>query len=848
VTGRERSFADLASAILDGIPIDWPSPESQASDDDRQLLEQLRLLSAVADTHRHYREATPSVASSGAEDVRNDGPHWGRLRVLERIGGGTGGVVYRAWDPRLERDVALKLICAPSNADAEWMAAVISEGRHLARVRHPGVVAIYDAEQIGSWVGLTMEYLRGRTLEARLAAEGSLPVDVAVAAVAQVCRALSAVHESGLVHRDVKASNVIETSDGRAVLVDFGTGHMHADGAPTPAGTPLYVAPEVLRGDAATPRSDVYSVGVLLYRLLTGAFPVAAASLAELLAAHARGSQPDVREVRPELSKSLATVVNDALSPQPDRRPASAGDLANALEAALARPRPIGVRARRVAAALAVLALVIAGFAAARPWLGSTTPPQPSSEAPTPSVSPQALAVLPFIDLKPASDTSYLSFSLADALITHLSRLGALDVRAATAIYKYRGATTTPKQIAGELRVGRVITGTYVNEGDSLRVTAEMVDAVNDVLLYKEAFEVSHQQLAAVADQVARHVVEALHMSVSPREIAAWQADVSRDPVAYQLFLRGRDDYEATRRDSGAAFFERAVAIEPSFARAWAYLGSAYAVNASLRFGGRADYDRARRALDTAMRLDPSDIVPRLAMANVLIESNRVEDAVPLLRGVLAETPRSADVLWELAYAYRFAGLLDESQSASERAAAMEPFALAGANIPLAQLYRGEYQRFLDGFRLDSQSAYQQFYTGLAHYYLKRFAQASLAFDHAYSLDQSMLHTRVGKAFSALISGDRNGAAHVLQLTELESTARDVSDAEALFRIAEAYAALGDSGAALRVLGRSIEGGFFCYPYFARDPLLESIRSVPEFQPLLERARERHEAFRRRLF
>jgi serine/threonine-protein kinase len=845
VTGRERWFAELASAILDGTPIDWSRPESHASDDDRQLLEQLRLLSAVADTHRHYREPASSVASAGGEDVRNDGPHWGRLRVLERIGGGTGGVVYRAWDPRLERDVALKLICAPSNADAAWTAAVISEGRHLARVHHPGVVAIYDAERIGPWVGLTMEYLRGCTLEARLAAEGPLPVDDAVTAVAQVCRALSAVHEGGVVHRDVKASNVIVTTDGRVVLIDFGTGHMHGDGGSTPAGTPLYLAPEVLRGDAATPRSDVYSAGVLLYRLLTGVFPVAGASLAELLAAHERGSQPDVRAVRPELSKSLANVVKAALSPEPDRRPATE-DLANALEAA-ARPRSIGGQARRVAAAAAVLAVVVGGFAASRAWLMSTGR-EPSAEARTPPVSPQALAVLPFIDLKPASDTSYLSFSLADALITHLSRLGALDVRAASAIYKYRGAATTPRQVAEELRVGRVITGTYVGEGDSLRVTTEMVDAVNDVLLYKEAFEVSHQRLAAVADQVARHVVEALHMSVSPRENAAWQADVSRDPVAYELFLRGRDDYEATRRDSGVAFFERAVAIEPTFARAWAYLGSAHAVNASLRFGGRTDYDRSRRALETALRLDPSDIVPRLAMANVLIESNRVEDAVTLLRGVMEETPRSADALWELAYAYRFAGLLDESVSAGERATAMDPFVLGGGNIPLAHVYKGEYQRFLDGFRLDSQSAYQQFYTGLAIYYLKRFPEAARVFDHAYSLDQSMLHTRVGKALSVMIGGDRNAAAHVLQLTELESIERQVSDAEALFRIAEAYAVLGDTGGALRVLRRSIEGGFFCYPYLARDPLLETIRSVPEFQSLLERSRERHEAFRRRFF
>ena len=406
MTGREQSFAELASAILDGTPIDWSRPESHAADDDRQLLEQLRFLSAVADTHRHYREP-PSAASAGAEDVRNDGPHWGRLKVLERIGGGTSGVVYRAWDPRLERDVALKLIRAPSDTDAGWTAAVINEGRHLARIHHPGVVAIYDAERIGAWVGLTMEYLRGRTLEARLAAEGPLPVDDAVTVVAQVCRALSAVHEGGVVHRDVKASNVIDTTDGRVVLVDFGTGHMPRDGASAPAGTPLYLAPEVLRGDPATPRSDVYSAGVLLFRLLTGVFPVAGATLAELLAAHARGTQPDVRACRPEISKSLEHVVKAALSPQPDRRPATAQDLGAALEAAAARPRAMGGQARGVAAAAAVLAVVVGGFVASNGWLGSPRG-EPSAGARTPPISPPALAVLPFIDLKPANNTSYL--------------------------------------------------------------------------------------------------------------------------------------------------------------------------------------------------------------------------------------------------------------------------------------------------------------------------------------------------------------------------------------------------------------------------------------------------------
>jgi tetratricopeptide (TPR) repeat protein len=235
-------------------------------------------------------------------------------------------------------------------------------------------------------------------------------------------------------------------------------------------------------------------------------------------------------------------------------------------------------------------------------------------------------------------------------------------------------------------------------------------------------------------------------------------------------------------------------------------------------------------------------------MAELLIETNRVEDAVTALRAVLQEHPRNARALWGLAYAYRYAGALEESLAASERVRAIDPGILTGGNILLPYLYQGEYARFLQSYEVDDRSAYQLFYAGFARYHLKQFEEAARDFDRAYELDPSMLQARVGKALSHVIGGDRAAAVDLLRAAETEIEEREVTDAEGVFKVSQAYAVLKDTHAALRVLRKSIEGGFFCSPYFERDPLLQNIRSDGEYRVLLEQARQRHAAFRRRFF
>ena len=298
--------------------------------------------------------------SSGASEAAPP-RFWGHLRVLERIGSGAFGEVYRAWDTRLDREVALKLL-PPDTTGADPASSIIEEGRLLARVRHPNVVTIYGAERIEHRIGLWMEFVRGRTLEQMLRAGAVFtPADV-VRLGLELCAAVSAVHAAGLLHRDIKAQNVMVAEDGRQVLIDFGTGQEVANactGGVT--GTPLYLAPEVLAGGAPTTASDLYSVGVLLYHLLTGTYPVVAATLAELRGAHAHGTPVALLSVRGDIPPRLARVIDRGIQAESAQRYASADGLAADLAATRTPSSTVRMAAAAALALVVVVALVVWG-------------------------------------------------------------------------------------------------------------------------------------------------------------------------------------------------------------------------------------------------------------------------------------------------------------------------------------------------------------------------------------------------------------------------------------------------------------------------------------------------------
>ena len=305
----------LAGAITDGTHPDWAAAASTASNrEQRQLVEELRIVADLAAVHRGLGVSTPEGSTKNPEG----GPsRWGPLDIRQKIGNGHFGTVYLAWDGALERQVALKLL-----RETACAAEIIREGRLLARVRHPNVVAVHGVDEYDGMLGLWMEFVDGLTLSRVLTSRGILDPREAACIGVDLCRAVAAVHEAGLLHRDIKAQNVMREGSGRIVLMDFGAGEIRtqqtASGVMT--GTPLYLAPELFDGAPGTIASDIYSVGVLLFHLVTMHYPVEGATLSEIETAHRRARRQRLTDVRSDLPPAFVQIVERALDGDPARR------------------------------------------------------------------------------------------------------------------------------------------------------------------------------------------------------------------------------------------------------------------------------------------------------------------------------------------------------------------------------------------------------------------------------------------------------------------------------------------------------------------------------------------------
>jgi tetratricopeptide (TPR) repeat protein len=293
---------------------------------------------------------------------------------------------------------------------------------------------------------------------------------------------------------------------------------------------------------------------------------------------------------------------------------------------------------------------------------------------------------------------------------------------------------------------------------------------------------------------------------------------------------------------------QESARIDPGYSLTWAHLGRALTANASFELGGREEYRLAEAAYQKALLLQPAPIEARIYMANLFTDTGQVERAVPLLREALKTNPNHAEVHWELGYAYRFAGMLKESITECEHARQLDPGVKLNSSVLNAYLYLGNHDKFLASLPVDTDSALVLFYRAFGEYHKRHLDEAAKRFDAVFELRPSLLQARIGKALSEGIRQRPLRGIEILRNTESTVALRGVGDPESVYKIAQAYAELGDKPAALRVLRSSVTGGFFSYPYLVTDPLLDRLRDEDDFKTLLAGVRQRHEAFKRRFF
>ena len=854
---EERLLADVAATIADGAPVNWAHAESRADAREKRLISHLRLVAGVAQLYRSLPVEPDEAAPAPAAEP--DGPRWGRLVVLERIGEGISADVHRAWDTVLHREVALKLLREKGTgafADRGAHARMLREARRMARLRHPHIVSVYGADQQDGRVGLWMEMVRGESLEQAVKARGPFGAREAALVGIDLCAALAAVHAAGLLHRDVKAQNVMRESGGRTVLVDFGTGEERT--APRSGhrmvGTPLYLAPEIFEGGEGSVQTDLYSLGVLLFYLATGQFPVAAATMEDLARAHAAKRLRRLRDLRPDLPDAFIRVVERALAPEPGGRYESAGAMETALRGALdatasgtvaatgpiAGPTTRRARVRQLlpAVALGVVLIAIAGIY----W--NTRRPAPAA----PAGAVMRIAVLPLADDTGGLAPPFLADALTDQLIATLGRFETMRVTSRSSVMQFKDKRVPIAEVARVLGVDAVLEGSLASgspgEGAKrLRINARLISAGLDAPLWSGSFERGFGDLLALQADVASAIARGL----SERTVGAPEAVRSShqtSPAAEQAYFQGRlqlSQYGIEHARLALEACERATALDARHAGAHALAARALV---ALGFDGDIPQPEARaRALahvNQAAALDDQLADTHLALADLRFYYDWD------WRGADAAYKRAIELDSSLALArtqyaryLSAAGRLDEAAQQADAAAQVDPFSSEAPQVlGLIRLFQrdhlGAIASLQHALRLAPGSARAHVVLGRVHDAAGERTQAIAETERAIALAGGAgAPWRVQVLRLRALNGQTDEARR--QLVRLERELARESIRINPMHLAYLHLALGDRARALSLMEQAADGRDPDLLWIAVDPRVDPLRGDPRFDALVQR-------------
>jgi len=853
----EPALLPLAESIADGNPIDWNAVVDGADADEQGIIRQLRIVANLAVLHRSLPDSSLSATARRSHPLPSIG-NWAHLALTERLGSGSFGEVYRAWDRRLEREIALKLLrpgvteTTPGDPESSRIA---EEGRLLARVRHPNVITVHGVEVHDGRVGLCMELIRGTTLEESLQRRGPFSAREASLIGIDLCRALAAIHGAGLIHRDVKAQNVMREDGGRIVLMDLGTGRETGGGAGSDlTGTPLYLAPEIFDGASANESTDLYSLGMLLYHLVTGTFPVRAANLNELRDAHAAGSGVRLRDARPDLPTAFVRVVDRAIALDSRRRYASAGameaDLVEALDITTAPAQadasvPSTSTSRPPAGRLALIAFALAAsiVAAFFGWRAVRSGGGVATAGPI-----RSIAVLPLVNLSGDPAQEYFADGMTDELIGTLGRLAGINVISRTSTMQFKGTKKPLPEIARALNADAVLEGSILvvpgngsgPEGQRVRINARLIKAGTDTQLWDRTFERVVADVLTLQREVARAVTDGIDLRLTAEQQRVLAASASnggaqQDFDAFNLYLKGRY-YWNMRTEEGlkrsVQYFQEAIGRDAAYALGYAGLADAYNVLAVYGFAPRTEaLQRSREAATKALALDDSLAEAHTALAVIHHQYLEWDAAEAEFRRALSLKPGYAIGRHFYANYLSQVGRFAEAIDHIRQAAAMDPLSIGevgavGSILLVARRYDEAIAQLEKTLLMDPNFARAHMVLAEAYAHKRDYARAQAEIDKVVALiAEPGPEVRADVGYIHAVAGRRTDATAVV--SDLENRLRQRQEGAA-GALAVVYSGLGDVDRALTYLEQART---------LRDPVLVDLKTDPRFDALRGDAR-----------
>lgn len=753
-------------------------------------------------------------------------------RVLETLGGGGMGVVYRAHDELLKRDVALKLLREGVAGQNERRARILTEARAASALNHPNIVTVYEVGEFEGQLFIVMELVEGETLRQRLGSSGPLESIMLARIAAQIAEALEGAHSRGIVHGDIKPENIVQQPNGRVKLFDFGIARQVGEETVTQtrftevleethqslmAGTLAYMAPEILRGDPSDARSDLFSLGVTLFELAAGRQPFPGPTLNLLVAQILYEPAPRLGTPQYGVPQEFAGIVHKLLEKDPKSRYQTARELHVDLTN-LVRDLELG------------------------------------TVLPAALVGKRALAVLPFKMLTPNPEDEYLGVALADAVINHLGGSGELLVRPTNTVRRYAKESVDPLLVARELNVQVVVDGSIQKSGTRLRVHVQAWNSADGTTLLTSKYDSEMAAIFDLQDKLAEALARALGLQSSPSEVKAPEPP-TKNPRAYELFLRAVERLSCVNRwDTRTAIemLENATQLAPDFNQAWARLAEACVFMAGTFDPRPIWYKKAEQALRRALAGNPSDSHALCARGRVLwtpLKGYKNREALRALAESLQRSPGYHSALVWKSLILLHCGVHEEAVEGLHAALAAHPD---------------------DGFALT--------FLGQVMLFESKYDEAERYFNRALSLDPSSLWANLFSPMVSLYGPNPESAVGVL------STAQQIVPGDALLISWEAllwakrgvernaerlvhkalrigksvlhthhmwhtaaatYATIGKRAEAVRLLARAGRTGLPNYPLFRDDPHFKPLAGYAPFLRLLGNLKKETEAYRR---
>jgi serine/threonine protein kinase/tetratricopeptide (TPR) repeat protein len=597
-------------------------------------------------------------------------------KILEHLGGGGMGVVYKAEDTHLKRTVALKFLPAAFSLDPDAKARFKNEAEAASSLDHPNICNVHDIDETADGqIFICMACYEGQTLKKRIE-EGPLPLSDAIDIALQVARGLQAAHEAGMVHRDVKPANIMVTAKGEAKILDFGVAKLAGRAVLTKTGstvgTAAYASPEQARGEEVDRRSDIFSLGVVLYEMITGHRPFRGEHEAAITYSLMNETPEPLAKYKADVPQELQRVIDKSLGKQREDRYQHIDemlvDLRNAQQESPSATESKGRKRSLpllIGAGIAFVALLVMAYIFLIP-----KPARPPD---------RSVAVLPFQNLSAGGPHAYFAAGLHDELLTQLSKVGALKVISRTSVMGYEGTKTPLRQIAQELGVGRVVEGSVQVVGDRLRVNVQLIDAATDAHLWAERYDRTLDDAFAIQSEVAERIVAAVGGALTNTEQSSLTAAPTASAEAYRLYMQGREyslrpGYLRKDVEFAQQFYEQALILDPSFALAHAALSQVHGKMYWYRFDpSSARAARQREEAEAALRLAPDLPQVHIAMGVVYYYRRDWQRALHEYEIALKDLPNDAGLWASIGYVNRRMGNWEKVFEAFEKATELNP-------------------------------------------------------------------------------------------------------------------------------------------------------------------------------